>query len=65
MMWIGEQWLAYGKIATPAQVKRHLEAVTANDIRAVAREFFQPDRYSLALVSPLKSDAGLAQSLVA
>jgi len=34
--------------------------VTAAQIRRVAREFFQPRHVSLAMVSPRKSDKGVA-----
>jgi predicted Zn-dependent peptidase len=61
MMWIGEQLLGYGKIFKPGEVKRRLAEVTAGQIRAVARDFFRPERLNLALVSPLKSDFKLAK----
>lgn len=63
MMWMGEQWLNYGKIVAPDKVKKRLKQVKADEVRNVAREFFRPDRYSLALVSPLKTDRGLANLL--
>ena len=63
MNWVGEQLLGYGTILPPAQIKRHLRAVTAGEIRAVARDFFRPDRLSLALVSPLKSDRAATKML--
>ncbi len=63
MMWAGEQWLGYGKITPPAQVKKKLGEVTAGEVRAAARKFLQPDRFTLALVSPLKSAAGLDRIL--
>jgi predicted Zn-dependent peptidase len=59
MNWVGEQLLGYGRIFTPEEVKRRLRRTTAGEIRAAARDFFRPDRLSLALVSPLKSDRGL------
>ena len=65
MMWAGEQWLGYGKIMRPDEFKRRLSAVTASQVRAVARELFRPDRYNLALISPLKTDAGLEKILSA
>ncbi|HWD19178.1 MAG TPA: pitrilysin family protein [Verrucomicrobiae bacterium] len=55
MMWLGEQWLGYGKIFAPEEVKKRLGEVKPAEIRAAARAFFRPDRYNLALVSPLKS----------
>ena len=60
MNWLGEQLLGYGRIIRPAQVKRRLREVTAGEIRAVARDFFRPDRLNLALVSPLKAGNRLA-----
>jgi predicted Zn-dependent peptidase len=55
MNWVGEQLLGYGRIFRPAEVKRRLREVTAGEIRAVARDFFRPERLNLALVSPLKA----------
>jgi predicted Zn-dependent peptidase len=63
MNWIGEQWLGYGRIIPPAEIKRRLRAVTAAEIRAGARDFFRPDRLNLALVSPRKSTRDLARLL--
>jgi predicted Zn-dependent peptidase len=63
MMWLGEQILGYGKTIPPAEVKRRIAAVTAADIVAVAREFFKPENYNLALVSPLAKDTGLRSLL--
>jgi predicted Zn-dependent peptidase len=65
MMWAGEQWLGYGKIFPPAQVKKRLGEVKASEVRAAARDFFRTDRATLALISPLKSAAGLDKLLVA
>ncbi len=65
MMWAGEQWLGYGKIHHPDEVKRGLSEVTAGQIRSAARDFFRPDRYNLALVSPLKSAGPLEKLLAA
>jgi predicted Zn-dependent peptidase len=63
MNWIGEQCLGYGRIISPEQIKRRLLAVSPAEIRAVARDFFRPERLNLALVSPLKSDGRLKQML--
>jgi predicted Zn-dependent peptidase len=54
MTWLGEQYLGYGKIVSPDEVKRNLAEISPRDIRNVAREFFRPERICLALVSPLK-----------
>ncbi|HXJ73408.1 MAG TPA: insulinase family protein, partial [Candidatus Dormibacteraeota bacterium] len=64
MTWIAEQLLAYGTVLRPAQAKRRLAQVTAEQVRAVAREIFVPHSMNLAVVSPLKSARGLADLLV-
>lgn len=63
MNWVGEQLIGYGMIHTPTQAKRRLAKVSPSDIRAVARDFFRPERINLALVSPLKSTGSLANCL--
>jgi predicted Zn-dependent peptidase len=63
MMWLGDQLIGYGKIIPPAQIKQRLSEVKAGQIRSVARQFLRPETMSLALVSPLKSDPGLAKML--
>ena len=63
MNWVGEQLLGYGKVMQPAQVKRRLREVTAGEIRAAARDFLRPERFNLALVSPLASDRAVARLL--
>ena len=63
MMWLGDQLIAYGKIILPAEAKRRVCAVTPAQVRAVARDFFRPERMNLALVSPLKRSTGLAALL--
>jgi predicted Zn-dependent peptidase len=63
MMWLGEQLFGYGRILPPAEIKRRLAKVRPGEIRAVAREFFRPERLNLALVSPLKSDRRLVRML--
>jgi predicted Zn-dependent peptidase len=63
MNWIGEQFLGYGRVIQPEETRRCLGKVSANEIRAAARDFFQPERLSLALVSPLKSVAHLEKML--
>ncbi len=54
MNWVGETLLGYGKIIPPAQTRDRLAAVTAAEIRAAARDFFRPERLTLALVSPME-----------
>jgi predicted Zn-dependent peptidase len=63
MMWLGDQLLGYGKIIPPEEIKQRISEVKPGEIRAAARNFFRPERLNLALVSPLKSDTGLAALL--
>lgn len=63
MTWLGEQFLGYGKIVSPEEVKKNLSEITPSEIRSIAREFFRPERISLALVSPLKQARGLERIL--
>lgn len=63
MMWLGEQIVGYDKIISPEEIKQRIAEVKAVEIRAAARDFFRPERLNLALVSPLKSDRGLAALL--
>jgi predicted Zn-dependent peptidase len=63
MMWLGEQYLGYGKVEAPNKLKSDLARVTASEVRQVAKDFFQADRIALALVSPLKKADHLAKQL--
>jgi predicted Zn-dependent peptidase len=63
MNWIGEQLLGYGRIFSPSEVKRRLQQVSPAQIRSAARDFFRPERFNLALVSPLKSVRHAAKTL--
>ena len=51
-----QSWYEWRKVIPALEVKRRLTRVTAGEIRAVARDFFRPERLNLALVSPLKSE---------
>jgi predicted Zn-dependent peptidase len=63
MNWLGEQWLGYGRIYSPSEIKRRLAQVTSSEIRNAARDFFRPERLNLALVSPMKSARHLQRTL--
>jgi predicted Zn-dependent peptidase len=63
MMWLAEHLLGYGRPVLAAEVKRSIAAVTPAQVRAVARDFFRPDRMNLVLVSPLKHTRGLLKLL--
>ena len=61
MMTLGEQWLGYGRLFPPGELSARLAAVTPSQVRQAARDFFRPENFSLALVSPRKSARGLAR----
>jgi predicted Zn-dependent peptidase len=61
MNWLGESLLAYGKIVTPGEAKDRISAVNADAVRGAARDFLQPSRLNLALVSPLEKAARLGE----
>ena len=63
MNMLGEQLLGYGRIMTTVEMKRRLRKVTSTEVQAVACNFFRPERYSLALVSPMKAANGLSKLL--
>jgi len=63
MMWLGENLIGYDKIFAPDDIKQRIAEVKASEVRAVARDFFRPERLSLALVSPLKTDQHLGRWL--
>jgi predicted Zn-dependent peptidase len=58
MMWLGEQWLGYGRLFPRDAIQRELLRVTAAEVRAAAADFFQPERVNLALVGPHRDTAG-------
>ena len=60
MNWVGEQMLGYGRIFRPERLKARLREVTAGQISRAARDFFRPERLTLALVSPEKYGPRLA-----
>jgi predicted Zn-dependent peptidase len=52
MMWVGEHLQCYHRVIAPAEVLKRIEAVTAADIRGVARQALRRRRLSVAMVSP-------------
>jgi predicted Zn-dependent peptidase len=63
MNWVGESLIGYGKIITPSETRDRIAAVTAAQVRAVASDFFRPERLTLALVSTLEKTTGLEKLL--
>jgi predicted Zn-dependent peptidase len=63
MMWAGEHLLGFGKIFEPDEVVRHVHAVTASDVQAVARELFRANRLRMAVIGPTKDAKGIEREL--
>lgn len=61
--WLGSNEIVYGEVPTPEEVTARIDAVTVGDVRALARELFDPARYSLAVVGPYDDDAGFRRLL--
>ena len=61
--WIGSQEATYGEIKTPEEVMAKIEAVTAEDVQALAQELFRSDRLSLALIGPYSDPAPFTRLL--
>lgn len=50
-------------LKTPAQVEKEVRAVTAADIRRVARKYLKSDQFHLALIGPHKDSLEIGRSL--
>jgi predicted Zn-dependent peptidase len=59
----GAQEVAGEPIITPQELMRRIGAVTAHEVRAVARAVFTNDRLNLAVIGPIESDAALKAAL--
>ena len=49
--------LLLGDILTPEDVVAHYNAVTIEDVQALASELFLPERLNLAIVGPYEDDS--------
>lgn len=54
MMWIGENILSYGRFVDPAETIEATQRVTADDVRALSATVLDPDRMSVATVTPMR-----------
>jgi predicted Zn-dependent peptidase len=61
--WIGSQEATYGRIWTPEEVMEQIDAVTVEDVQAVATELLTTDRLSLTLIGPFPDDLRFADRL--
>lgn len=63
MMTLGEQVLGFGEPIPTARIRRGLRLVTPQQIQACARQFFVPERTSLACIGPHADVAKLEKVL--
>ena len=52
-----------GKLNSPAAIANKIRAVTAAEIRAVAKELVANNRLNLALIGPVKDEAPFVKAL--
>jgi predicted Zn-dependent peptidase len=50
--WIGTQEATYGEMKTPEEIMELIDAVTVEDVQAVAAELLRTDRLSMTLIGP-------------
>jgi predicted Zn-dependent peptidase len=53
MFWLGESIIATNKVETFRHMIKKVEQVTLADVKRVAGDFFQGQRYNFALVGPV------------
>lgn len=63
MLAAGELVVGRGRVLSPGALKRRFSAVTPAQVRAVAREFFRPERLNVAVVTPRKREGGVGAEL--
>jgi predicted Zn-dependent peptidase len=61
--WVGSQEATYGEIKTPEEVMALIDAVTVEDVQAVASELLREDRLSLTLIGPYADDSAFGKLL--
>lgn len=55
--WLGGQEMLLGRVSTPEETVATLDAVTVEEVRAVARRLFHPELYRVAVVGPFRKGA--------
>jgi predicted Zn-dependent peptidase len=54
--WVGSQEATYGEIKTPEEVMDEIDAVTSEQVQALAQELFRDDRLNMVLLGPYDDD---------
>lgn len=57
MMRLGRNEFALGREITPEEIEKHVDAVTAGDVQALARELLAEDRIGLCVLGPVDEGA--------
>ncbi len=57
MMWMGESIIGYGKIMSPEELEKKINAVRAEDVQDVACFCLHRGRLGVAVVGPMEDDA--------
>lgn len=61
--WYGKQWVFQGKLATPEERLKKIEAVTPKQVQAVAKRLFSSGKWSASVVGPF-TDADQVRKLL-
>lgn len=59
MNFLGEQIIGFRKLQSPDTIIDSINAVTAEDVRLVARNFIKPERANLAIISSIKDTSDI------
>lgn len=63
MIWLGEHLLAYGVVQSPDEIEMKIEAVTADNLQAVAAGLFRDHRLNAAVIAPRPQHERMASLL--
>jgi len=61
--WVGSQEATFGEIKTPEQVMEEIDAVTAEDVQALAQELLLDERLNLVVIGPYDDAAPFERGL--
>ncbi len=61
--WVGSQEATFGEIKTPEQVMEEIDAVSAEDVQALAQQLLRDERLNLVVIGPYDDPAPFEQNL--
>ena len=56
MLWIGEETIAFDKIRTMKDIVAQINTVTVSDVKRLANEVMNEDRFNLSVVGPITDE---------